>query len=170
MKVLPLTLCAILLSFSALAQNLSLRKLKKLRRMDSVEIDQKLKNKGWSFISDAKPSEKMMGKAVWAFNPTAEGAAAWCVLYYSDTSPSRILYNLYEGNSIQKIQKKIRRRNPLPIAEGHTLKRVEQLESYADYPVNDTVLRLLHYIQPGADGVKIFDKSDYLKATENGRL
>ncbi|RDV14528.1 hypothetical protein DXT99_14095 [Pontibacter diazotrophicus] len=138
--------------------------------MEITKVDKKLSRKGWKFMSDSKPSDKVMGKAVWAYSPNPTGAIAWCVLYYNDTSPSRILYNAYAGNAVQKIHKKMRLRKLLPVSEGNTLEGVEQLEYYADYPENKYVLRLLKYQQFGFSGVKIFEKADYEKARENGRL
>ncbi|GAB3200967.1 hypothetical protein ABID22_003132 [Pontibacter aydingkolensis] len=170
----PLLLCLIvfILSVPALAQNLSLRHLLKYREMEVAELNQKLTNKGWQFVSDNKPTGELMGQAVWAYNLTTagEGATAWCVLYYNDTSPSRILYNVYVGNAIPKIQKNFRRRKMSPVSEGSTLNGVEHLEHYTDLPDPKYVFRLMKYKQPGYNGIKIFEKSDYEKASENGRL
>lgn len=172
MKPLLVCVCILLVSVSAFAQNLTLNSLMKLRKMEVPEINRKLSRKGWSFMSDNKPTKEVMGKAVWAYSPdpTGEGATAWCVLYYNETSPSRILYNVYEGNAIQKIQKKFRRRKMRPISEGNILERVEQLERYADYPDDKYMYRVLKYKQPGSSGIKIFEKTDYETAQKNGRL
>ncbi|WP_242917785.1 hypothetical protein [Pontibacter liquoris] len=76
----------------------------------------------------------------------------------------------YGAKDIYKLQKKIRRRYPNFVDEGHFLEDVQYLDSYADYTGNKLVMRLLKYSQPNSYGIKIFDKNDYLKATENGRL
>ncbi|WP_276497110.1 hypothetical protein [Pontibacter litorisediminis] len=167
-------LCFFLVAFSApaLAQDLTLRNLQKLREMDVAEADKKLSRKGWKFMSDSKPTDELMGKAVWAYSPskTGEGATAWCVLYYNDASPSRILYNAYAGNTFRKIQKTFRRRKMRPVSEGSTLEGVAQLDYYADYPDDKHMFRLLKYKQLGFSGVKVFDQADYEQAKESGRL
>lgn len=172
MKSLFVCLSVIFLSAPVLAQNLSLRNLLKLREMEVHKVDRKLSKKGWQAVSDSKPTAGIMGKAVWAYNPTptGEGATAWCVLYYNTTSPSRILYNASGSSTVPKIRKKMRRRKLLPISEGNTLNGVEQLENYADYTDQGYVFRLMQYEQAGFSGVKIFEQSDYRKARENGRL
>lgn len=58
----------------------------------------------------------------------------------------------------------------LPVAEGNALAGVEQLEYYADYPDDHYMYRVLKYHQFGFSGIKIFEKADYEKARENGRL
>lgn len=167
-------ICLFMLVFSVptLAQDLSLRNLLKFRKMEVAKIDRKLSRKGWKAMSDNKPTPGIMGKAVWAYSPspTGDGASAWCVLYYNDTSPSRILYNAYAGNAVERIYKKLSLGKRLPISAGRTLNGVENLEHYADYTEENYVLRLLKYQQAGAGGVKIFERSDYEKARENGRL
>ncbi|MBF9255794.1 hypothetical protein I2I11_21020 [Pontibacter sp. 172403-2] len=173
MKLLFLCLCSLFLSVPVWAQRLSFKNLLKFREMEPVTINQKLSKKGWQFMSDEKPTAGMMGKAVWAFQPSGEEATAWCVLYYSDRSPSSILYNLYGGtaiNAINKIHRKVRRRSMEVLEEGHQVDRVEFLQSYADYADDRYVMRLLNYQQPGYYGIKIFSRSDYLKAKRNHRL
>jgi len=56
------------------------------------------------------------------------------------------------------------------LEEGQQLERVDALKSYADYANDKFVMRLLTYQQPGYYGIKIFSRSDYLKAKGNGRL
>jgi hypothetical protein len=167
-------ICLFILVFSipTLAQDLSLRNLLKYREMEVAKVDRKLSRKGWKAMSDSKPTAGIMGKAVWAYSPrpTGDGATAWCVLYYNDTSPSRILYNAYAGNAVEKIHKKMRRRKLSPISEGITLSGVENLENYADYPDGEYMYRLMKYDHINSGGVKIFERSDYEKARENGRL
>lgn len=172
MKPLLVCICILLVSASALAQDLTLNNLMKLRKMEVPEMDKKLSRKGWTFMSDDKPTKGVMGRAIWAYgpDPTGEGATAWCVLYYNDTSPSRILYNVYVGNAFQKIHKKFRRRKMRATSEGNMLERVVNLERYADYPDDKYMYRLLIYRQPGYGGIKIFEKADYEKAKQNGRL
>ncbi|MCC9168094.1 hypothetical protein [Pontibacter harenae] len=138
--------------------------------MEHAKVDKQLSRMGWKFMSDSKPTDDIMGQAVWAYEPNVGGATAWCVLYYNTTSPSRILYNIYGGYAIQKIQKKIKRRKVNIMEEGQELERVQYLAAYADYPDDQYIMRLMTYKQPNYYGIKIFDKSDYLKAKKNGRL
>jgi hypothetical protein len=172
MKLLFFTLLALLLAAPAMAQDLTLRNLMKIREMQVPQIDKRLSRKGWKLMSDSKPANGVMGRAVWAYQPdqTGSGAPAWCILYYNDTSPSRILYNTYHGNALARIHRKIQRSKKAPIAAGSHLERVEQLSQYADHADEQYVFRLLNYHQPGARGIKIFDKADYEKASANGRL
>ncbi|MBC5991939.1 hypothetical protein [Pontibacter cellulosilyticus] len=172
MKGLFICLVSLFISVPALTQKLTLRNLLKLRQMEVPEIDRKLTQKGWEFISDSKPTDGVMGKAVWAYNPnlTREGTMAWCVLYYSNNSPSRILYNVSPDKAIQRIQEKFRLCKMRPISEGNKLEGVEQLEYYADYPDPRYMFRLLKYKQVGYSGIKIFEKADYEIARSNGRL
>lgn len=172
MKQHLVCICILFVTGPALAQDLTLNNLMKLRKMGVPKIDKKLSRKGWTFMSDDKLTKGVMGRAIWAYgpDPTGEGATAWCVLYYNDTSPSRILYNVYEGNAFQKIQKKFSRRKMRPTSEGNMLERVVNLERYADYSDDKYMYRLLIYKQPGNGGIKIFEKADYEKAKQNGSL
>ncbi|MFT2008635.1 hypothetical protein ACMA1I_08165 [Pontibacter sp. 13R65] len=113
-----------------------------------------------------------MRKAVWAYNPspTGEGASAWCVLYYKDTSPSRILYNMDGGGAIQRIQKRMRRRKIIIQEEEQQLERVIYRKTYTDYANDKYIMHFMKYNQPIYYGIKIFQKNDYLIAKKNGRL
>ena len=170
MKSLLFCFWLLLLSFSGIAQNLNLKHLLKFQHQSQPEINHHLTRKGWTFLSDARPDSSMMGKAVWAFNPVDEGATAWCILYYSDTSPNRILYNIQDGPAMKKIRSKIKKRKMETLAEGDHLERVDYVDSYRDYADGTYVLRLFQYQTPNYEGIKIFRKEDYLKAKANNRL
>ena len=170
MKFLVLFLCSFCLSVPVLAQELYLRSLLKFQKSEQAVIHEELLRKGWTFMSDDKVKADTMGKAVWAFQHVGEGATAWLVLYYNDTSPNRILYNLYDGRAINKIRKKIRRRKMGVLEEGQGLEKVQHLDSYTDYTSDLYVMRLLTYQLPGYSGIKIFEREDYLKAKRKGRL
>ncbi|WP_125185514.1 hypothetical protein [Botryobacter ruber] len=169
MKLL-LCLCALILSTSVLAQELSLRNLLKLRKLELAQINRKLSGKGWQFVSDSKPTDATMGKAIWAYHPMGESSTAWCIIYYNHTSPSRILYNISGGKAIQKIQKKIEKRKMSVWEEGQQQDAGQFLGTFSDYADDKHVMRLLKYVQPNYYGIKIFMREDYLKAKENGRL
>jgi len=143
--------------------------------MEQEEITKKLKKKGWSFMVDNKPTEEIKGKAVWAFKPVAvgnleKGADAWCILYYSPESSSRILYNYFGQESLRKINKRIRQKAMISIANGNELRGVSSLAAYTDFADETLVFRIMTYEFPDRFGIKIFDKEDYLEAKKNDRL
>ncbi len=170
LKFLTCFLVFCLLSLSGFTQNLTLKQLLRLRQLPSSKINQQLTGKGWTFMADAPPDSVMKGKAVWAFNPVGEGATAWCVLYYSEATPARILYNSYTGKIPHNLYRKIRRRKMVLTGEGHQLPRVQNLSSYQDFADDTCVLRYMQYQQAGAFGIKIFEKNDFLKAKANNHL
>jgi len=124
---------------------------------------------------DNKPTEEMMGKAVWAYKPVAvgnmeAGAVAWCVLYYSAKTPSRILYNYFGQTTLSKINKKIRQKAIITLEKGNALSGVSALAAYTDVADKELVFRIMTYDFPDRFGIKIFDKEDYLEAKRNDRL
>ncbi|WP_157433460.1 hypothetical protein [Adhaeribacter aquaticus] len=163
MKILAITLGFLFISIPAFTQTLTLNELLRFRQMVQPEVNKKLSFRGWTFVSDTKPDSVTMGKAVWAFNPIGETATAWCILFYSNSLPSRIMYNSNGGTPIKTIQQKIRNRKMEVIAEGTTLPGTANLETYQDFADNLYVIRLLKYNQPGNQGIKIYLKEDYLK-------
>ncbi|GGK76434.1 hypothetical protein ACD591_05980 [Rufibacter glacialis] len=159
-----------LLSFTALGQSLSLSQLLKLQSMGKQEIGAFLGEKGWVAKSDAAPAEAKLGKAVWAFNPEGEGADAWCILYYSDTNPNRILYNTQGGPAFDKIRRHVKQRHMAVLEEGEQIEGLDFVDAYTDYADDQYVARLYDYKQINYYGIKIFTKEDYQKAKKTARL
>jgi len=162
-------------SLPTVAQNLILKQLLKFQGMKQHEITQKLHKKGWLFMVNNAPTADFRGKAVWAYNPVVvgnmeKGAEAWCVLYYSPKSSSRILYNYFNQEALTRIHKKIKRYKMIPMETGKELKGVSSLSSYTDFANNTFVFRLMTYDTPNTFGIKIFDKEDFMKAKENNQL
>ncbi len=170
MRLFILFIYVLLFSSEGYTQALPMKVLLKLQKMEQADIHKKLSSKGWSFLSNAEPDSKILGKAVWAFNPSGEGAEAWVILYYSDTTPNRILYNITEGKSISKIRKKLKRGRMTVIDEGDSLERIDYVKHYIDYADDVYVMRFFTYKQPNYYGIKIFRKEDYEKAKVNNRL
>jgi len=170
LKLFILCLLTLLLSVQGFAKKLSLKTLIKFQDMPQSEIHQKLSKKGWTNVSDAKQDSSILGKAVWAFKPSDENAEAWCILYYSDKSPNRILYNNADPKAFKRILKKLKARKMTILEEGNSLERADYVEHYTDYTDQRHVIRFYTYIQPNYKGVKIFNKADYEKAKANNRL
>ncbi|NEM97678.1 hypothetical protein [Pontibacter burrus] len=153
-----------------LAQKLTYKQLMHFSTADKGAIGKKLNKRNWSFQSDNEPETSLLGRTIWAYGVTAERAEAWCVLYYSDTTPNRILYNFGGEQINRKLLRKIRSRSSAVIAEGNALPRVENVHRFTDYADDKYVYRYIIYNQSGWYGVKIFGKSDYELASRNGRL
>jgi len=173
MRIILLFLC--LLYLPGFAQNFSLKQLLKFRQEEQAYITQKLTKKGWTFMLDNKPTEEMMGRAVWAFNPVMvgnmeAGAEAWCVFYYSRESSSRILYNYFGQETMRKINKRIRQKAMISIDNGNELRGVSALSAYTDFMDRTLVFRIMTYEFPNKFGIKIFVQEDYLEAKRNDRL
>ncbi|WP_205500345.1 hypothetical protein [Rufibacter psychrotolerans] len=169
MKQLVLYPIFILLSFAGMGQSLNLAQLLKLQSMGKQEIGLFLEEKGWTPKSDTAPQEEKLGKAVWAFNPEGEGADAWCILYYAQGRPNRILYNA-QGDTFEKIRKNVRQRDMALLEEGEQAEGLDFLDAYTDYADDLVVARLYDYKQIDYYGIKIFAKEDYLSAKKNARL
>ncbi|RNI28741.1 hypothetical protein EFB08_08910 [Rufibacter latericius] len=159
-----------MLSLTCVGQGLSLDQLLKLQSMGKQEVGVFLGEKGWVSKSDAAPTGEKLGKAVWAYNPEGEGADAWCILYYSDTSPNRILYNAQGGPSFDKIRKNVKKRDMALLEEGEQAEGLDFIDSYTDYADEQVVARLYDYKQINYYGIKIFKKEDYLQAKKSAKL
>ncbi|MBC3541102.1 hypothetical protein ACFSC6_06595 [Rufibacter sediminis] len=170
MKQLVLYPVFVLLSLTCAGQDLNLSQLLKLQTMSKQEIGTFLGEKGWVAKSDAAPAEAKLGKAVWAFNPEGEGADAWCILYYSDTSPNRILYNAQGGPAFDKIRKNVKQRDMALLEEGEQAEGLDFIDSYSDYADEQIVARLYDYKQINYYGIKIFAREDYLQAKKSAKL
>ncbi|WP_207434076.1 hypothetical protein [Sabulibacter ruber] len=169
MKQLVLYPFFVLLSFASMGQSLNLAQLLKLQSMGKQEIGLFLEEKGWVSKSDAAPSAEKLGKAVWAFNPEGEGADAWCILYYGEGKPNRILYNA-QGPAFDKIRKHVKQREMAVLEEGEQAEGLDFLDAYTDYADDLVVARIYDYKQIDYYGIKIFAKEDYLEAKKNARL
>lgn len=107
---------------------------------------------------------------IWAHGVAGDRATAWCVLYYSDTTPNRILYNFIGEKVNKKLARTLSRKKFKVIAEGDELPRVEYLAKYIDYADAEYVYRYMIYEKPAWYGIKIFKKKDYDLASRNGKL
>jgi hypothetical protein len=170
MKKLVLYPVLMLFSLSCIGQGLNLDQLLKLQSMGKQDIAVFLQGKGWVAKSDTAPLEAKMGKAVWAFNPDGEGADAWCILYYSDTTPNRILYNAQGGPAFDKIRKNVKQRDMALLEEGEQIEGLDFVDAYSDYADEQIVARLYDYKQINYYGIKIFKKEDYLQAKKSAGL
>jgi hypothetical protein len=159
----------VFLSVSILShgQKLTYKQLLKLRQLEKSEIGNYLQKRGWQAMSDNAPSDQTMGKSVWAYNPTGENAVAWCILYYTTTSPNRILYNFTGIDEFKKISRKVEKQSERQMGQKSAL---ENVQTYEDYLKGAYAIRLFEYTQPNYYGIKIFLKDDYQKAKLNGRL
>lgn len=174
-RLLLIFLCFFICTSAGLGQNLTLKQLLKFRQMEQRIITRKLIKKGWTFMIDNKPTSEMMGRTIWAFKPVEagnaeSGAEAWCVLYYSPKSSSRILYNSFGESVMNKMIKEIKRKSMTAISNGNQLRGISSLSSYADFADNTFVFRVMTYESPNRFGIKIFDKADFIKAKEANRL
>lgn len=167
MKQSILLLLAFLLAYTASAQSLRFNKLIKFQAKNQEYIQNKLIRNGWAFNEDKKPTTDMLGKVVWSYKPIGINANAWLVLYYSDTTPNRVLYNTTDLKQIEKFRKRLQRKMSI-IDSGRN--SADYVDSYTDYADDNYVIRFFSYIQPDYFGIKIFDKKDYLLAKSNNRL
>ncbi|KAA3440012.1 hypothetical protein [Rufibacter hautae] len=170
MKQLVLFPLVVLLSLTCAGQSLNLEQLLKLQGMGKQEISAFLHDKGWVPKSDVGPTEGKMGKAVWAYNPEDEGADAWCILYYSEVSPNRILYNAQGGSAFDKIRKNVKQRDMAVLEAGEQVEGLDFVDAYTDYADEQIVARLYDYKQINYYGIKIFKKEDYLQAKKSAKL
>lgn len=143
--------------------------------MEPNEITKKLHKKGWLFMVNNAPTANFTGRATWAYKPVEvgnmeKGAEAWCVLYYSPKSSSRILYNYFNQDALTRIQKKIKRYKMIAMETGKELKGVSSLAAYTDFANNTFDFRVMTYATPDRFGIKIFDKADFMKAKKDNRL
>jgi hypothetical protein len=167
MKQPILILLTFLLAHTILAQSLRFNKLIRFQTENQGYIHSKLIRKGWTFSEDKKPVTKTLGKVVWAYKPSGIDANAWLVLYYSDTTPNRVLYNTTDVKKVERIRKRLQRK--MIIIDAGT-NSADHVDSYTDYADDSYVIRFFSYVQPAYFGIKIYAKEDYLLAKSNNRL
>jgi hypothetical protein len=154
------------------SQNLSLNELLKFQNSSAEEINRKLEKKNWTLVSADNPTSDFLGKTIWAYKPDIEKgtASAWCILFHSDSTSNRILYNPTDGNMLTEIRKKLisqKEVRPIDSKPKTWPEYITEIDAFTD---GEYVFLLQTYVQPGYGGIKIFRKEEYLKALENGRL